>query len=71
MNAPTRKELLEDVKGFLRRSIASTLKIEKADYDASLDTQTAVNIKGSDLIVSKRVADLKIEPELQNDFCME
>ena len=31
----------------------------------------AASIKGSDLIVSKRVAVLKIEPELQNDFCME
>ena len=38
-----RDALLEDVKGLLRRSIASTLKIEKVDYDASLDTQTAVN----------------------------
>jgi hypothetical protein len=37
-----RDALLEDVKGLLRRSIASTLKIEKAEYDASLDTQTAV-----------------------------
>ena len=29
------------------------------------------SLKGSDLIVSKRVAVLKIEPELQNDFCLE
>ena len=35
--------LLENVKELLRRSIASTLKIEKTDYDMSLDTQTAVN----------------------------
>jgi hypothetical protein len=38
-----RNALLEDVKGLLQLSIASTLKIEKADYDISLDTQTAVN----------------------------
>jgi hypothetical protein len=31
----------------------------------------AIFVKGSDLIVSKRVAILKIEPELQNVFCME
>jgi hypothetical protein len=36
-------ELLHDVKGFLRKSIASTLNIPKQDYDASLDTRTAVD----------------------------
>ena len=35
--------LLDDIKDLLRRSIASSLKIAKSDYDASLDTQTAVN----------------------------
>jgi hypothetical protein len=38
-----RDALLNDVKELLRRSIASTLKIEKANYDASLDTRTDVN----------------------------
>jgi hypothetical protein len=37
------RELLENVKSLLRKAIASRLKIAKADYDASFDTQTAVN----------------------------
>jgi len=38
-----RDALLNDVKDLLRRSIASTLKIEKAHYNMSLDAQTAVD----------------------------
>jgi hypothetical protein len=38
-----RDALLNDVKEILRRSIASTLKIEKAHYKVSLDAQTAVD----------------------------
>jgi hypothetical protein len=37
------RELLENVKSLLRQAIASRLKIAKADFDASFDTQTAVN----------------------------
>ena len=36
-------ELLENVKSLLRKAIASRLNIAETDYDASFDTQTAVN----------------------------
>ena len=36
-------DLLGDVQALLRKSIASRLKIPRADYDYSLDVQTAVN----------------------------
>lgn len=36
-------ELLDNVQRLLRKAIAARLKIARADYDASLDTQTAVN----------------------------
>lgn len=38
-----RDALIKDVKGLLRRSIASTLNVTMADYDTSRETRTVIN----------------------------
>ena len=38
-----RETLIKDVKGLLRRSIASTLQVTMTDYEASSETRTAID----------------------------